>query len=85
MFTLALLTFLLPSASLAVNHIVTVGQNGLTYTPSSATAAIGDTVQFNYFPVNHTVTQSTFKNPCAPLVNGTVKGFSSGFVPSARE
>lgn len=81
MFALLALVSALLGSTLAINHIVTVGQNGLTYTPSAIAAAIGDNVQFNFYALNHSVTQSTFENPCAALVNG----FDSGFVTSARE
>ncbi|KAH9022943.1 hypothetical protein EDB85DRAFT_1871100, partial [Lactarius pseudohatsudake] len=42
-------------------------------------ASVGDTVQFTFNPKNHTVTQSTFASPCAPLSGG----FDSGFNPVA--
>lgn len=56
------------------------------YTPASTIAAVGDTVTFIYHPMAHSVTQSSFANPCSPLFNATTKatGFDSGFVPSAR-
>lgn len=40
-------------------------------------------VQFQFAPANHTVTQSTFAEPCQPIalnLPGT-KGFYSGFMP----
>ncbi|CAG8960376.1 hypothetical protein HYFRA_00012451 [Hymenoscyphus fraxineus] len=58
---------------------VAVGQNGLTYSPSDIKAAPGDEVEFTYFPKNHTVSQSSFGQPCKPLAGG----FFSGFVPTA--
>jgi len=63
---------------------VTVGQNGLTYSPNNITAAVGTAVEFSFFPKNHTVTQSSFADPCHPLsTNGAFNGFFSGFVPTA--
>ncbi|KAK7555799.1 hypothetical protein IWX46DRAFT_588130, partial [Phyllosticta citricarpa] len=47
-----------------------------TYQPESITAAPGDVVQFNFLQLNHTITQSTFENPCAKARGG----FDSGFV-----
>ncbi|KAK7532351.1 uncharacterized protein J3D65DRAFT_636547 [Phyllosticta citribraziliensis] len=46
------------------------------YQPESITAAPGDVVQFNFLQLNHTITQSSFENPCAKAPGG----FDSGFV-----
>ncbi|KAL5529354.1 hypothetical protein ACEPAG_5339 [Sanghuangporus baumii] len=55
---------------------VQVGANGgLTYEPSSVNASQGDTIAFQFLAKNHTVTQSTFANPC------TASGVDSGFFP----
>ena len=36
-------------AAQATNHVVVVGQNGqINYNPSSVTAAVGDTVEFQF-------------------------------------
>lgn len=40
----------------------------------SQNAKIGDNLIFNFFPKNHTVTQSSFDDPCSPLQYG----FNSG-------
>ncbi|KAH9971739.1 hypothetical protein BGW80DRAFT_1107822, partial [Lactifluus volemus] len=40
----------------------------------------GDTVQFIFDPKNHTMTQSSFENPCSRLNNG----FDSDFHPVAN-
>jgi len=58
---------------------VKVGADGLTYTPSNIIADVGTQIEFDFFPKNHTVTQSSFKDPCHPLSGG---GFFSGFVPT---
>jgi plastocyanin len=59
-------------------HTVEVGPNGmLAYYPEYVYADVGDTVQFNFNPKNHTVTQSAFDTPCVPLEYG----IDSGFVP----
>jgi len=68
-------------------HVVKVGgaSNGtavLKYSPSKITAAVGDMVQFQFAPKNHTVTQSTFDNPCAPVsLHSNITGIHSGFIP----
>lgn len=59
---------------------VIVGRaGGLTYEPEDITAKIGDIVRFHFVAKNHTVTESSFKEPCMPLADG--KGFDSGFQP----
>ena len=68
-----------------VVHAVKVGNaNGtLAYSPNNIKANVGDMVQFQFAPNNHTVTQSTFAQPCQPIAlnsPGTV-GFYSGFMP----
>jgi len=68
----------LVSVAYAETILVTVGSNdGLTYTPSSINASIGDVVAFQFQAKNHTVTQSTFADPC------TQSGIDSGFQPVA--
>ncbi|KAJ7181966.1 hypothetical protein C8R46DRAFT_828285, partial [Mycena filopes] len=69
-----------------LNHIIKVGADGLTYTPSFISAAVGDTVTFEFHPKNHTVTQSSFLHPCEPLAETSTTdevGFKSGFKPVA--
>ncbi|TVY42004.1 putative GPI-anchored cupredoxin [Lachnellula subtilissima] len=66
------------AAASAATIKVAVGQNGLTYTPNDITANAGDSVEFDFFPKNHTVSQSSFADPCHPLAGG----FFSGFVPT---
>ncbi|KAG9237201.1 Cupredoxin [Amylocarpus encephaloides] len=68
----------LASAVSAATIKVTVGQGGLVYTPSEIKAAVGDEVEFSFFPKNHTVSQASFAKPCEPLEGG----FFSGFVPT---
>jgi plastocyanin len=71
------------------NHVVQVGgAAGLVFTPNQITAAIGDTVEFQFIPKaagaqNHSVTQSPFATPCTFLKNATtgLTGFDSGFMP----
>ena len=72
-----------PTGSITV-HVVRVGNpNGtLEYSPNSVVAAVGDMVQFQFAPENHTVTQSTFDQPCLPVSMFTnVTGLYSGFMP----
>ncbi|KZT54330.1 hypothetical protein CALCODRAFT_473534 [Calocera cornea HHB12733] len=67
-------------ASAQTTHSVMVGANGgLTYTPNTVTAALGDIVQFTFAANNHTATVSSFANPCTALTGS----FTSGFQPVA--
>ena len=65
----------LVSAAAAASHDIQVGMGGLKFTPSSTTAAVGDTVVFHYYPGNHDVVQGAFASPCAPLSGGFYSGF----------
>jgi len=66
------------SGAFAANHNVVVGQNnGLTFTPSTVTAAVGDTVTYQFATQNHTVTSGNANAGCTP--DGK---FYSGFVPA---
>ncbi|ELR05823.1 hypothetical protein GMDG_01900 [Pseudogymnoascus destructans 20631-21] len=63
-------------------QIVTVGDNNaIAFSPDTITAAVGSSIEFVFFPPIHSVTQSTFESPCAPLANGT--GFWSGAFTTA--
>ncbi|KAF2461383.1 hypothetical protein BDY21DRAFT_278496 [Lineolata rhizophorae] len=50
----------------------------LMYNPESITASIGDVVHFVFMQANHTVTQSTFDQPCKAMEGG----MDSGFMPN---
>ncbi|KAL0948374.1 hypothetical protein HGRIS_010956 [Hohenbuehelia grisea] len=67
------------------DHKIIVGADGqLTYSPANISASVGDTVTFEFRSKNHTVTQSSFLNPClsqAETSLGTQIGFDSGFQP----
>jgi hypothetical protein len=57
---------------------VDVGKGGrLEFVPSKIMEPVGTVVRFNFDPKNHTVTESSFDNPCQPIEGG----FSSGFIP----
>lgn len=68
------------SAQAGTTIKVAVGETGLTYSPSDIKAPVGTAVEFSFYPKNHTVTQSSFADPCHPLAAG---GFFSSFVPTA--
>jgi plastocyanin len=69
--------FLLPAVALAqtqtgpassgATHAVAVGKDGLTFSPDSVDAAVGDQIVFSFYPSDHAVVRSTFDKPCSPL------------------
>ncbi|PFH54600.1 hypothetical protein AMATHDRAFT_52238 [Amanita thiersii Skay4041] len=68
----------LPLVSATVHDIQVGGKNGeLEFSPEAIGAQPGDQVIFHFNPKNHTVTQSSFANPCGPKDGG----FDSGFQP----
>lgn len=72
------------SAEGAVHTIVVGGDGVIAFNPPFISAAPRDTVVFEFHQKNHTVTQSSFDDPCRKLnANGTT-GFDSGFMPVAE-
>jgi plastocyanin len=63
----------------ATVHTVAVGDtnDSLLFVPDTITAAVGDIVQFQFHPANHSVMESDFGAPCQPKS----PGFYSGFMP----
>lgn len=62
---------------------VSVGEGGgLTYTPNVVNASDGDIINFLFLAKNHTVTQSTFTDPCTQMTTPSL-GVNSGFMPVA--
>lgn len=56
---------------------ITVGKdNALAFSPDSVTAAVGSSIEFQFYAPIHSVTQSSFDAPCSTFSNGT--GFWSG-------
>jgi len=68
------------SVSATVYDIQVGGADGkLVYDPEAISAQPGDQVVFHFNPKNHTVTQSSFADPCGPKEGG----LDSGFMPVA--
>ena len=61
-------------------HQVDVGNGNYQYSPQVTYAAVGDVVQFNFYPTNHSVTRAEYGYPCIPYeLTGPGKvGFYSG-------
>ncbi|KAI0341637.1 hypothetical protein BDW22DRAFT_256428 [Trametopsis cervina] len=69
---------LLPIAgALATDFTVLVGDSGLDYNPSSVNAVPGDNLIFSFVAKNHTITQSSFADPCTKL---SPTAIDSGFM-----
>ncbi|KAF8078487.1 hypothetical protein FPV67DRAFT_1465429 [Lyophyllum atratum] len=68
------------SAEGTVHKVIVGGPGKLTFDPPFISAQPRDTVVFEFHQKNHTVTQSSFADPCRKLANG---GFDSDFVPVA--
>ncbi|KII93257.1 hypothetical protein PLICRDRAFT_171036 [Plicaturopsis crispa FD-325 SS-3] len=71
------------SAEGNVIKVVVGGPGNLTFTPSRVSAQPRDTIVFEFQQKNHTVTQSSFADPCRKLDQNGVTGFDSGFFPVA--
>jgi plastocyanin len=71
---------LLPLVS-TTSYDVQVGEGGLTFKPEAITGQPGDQVVFHFHPKNHSVTQSTFADPCGPKEGGV----DSDFMPVADD
>ncbi|EAU88599.2 hypothetical protein CC1G_04305 [Coprinopsis cinerea okayama7 len=67
------------------DHKVLVGDGGsLAFSPANITAQVGDTITFEFRSKNHTVTASSFDQPCVPLSQtNPLSGFDSGYIPVA--
>ncbi|KAI9823397.1 MAG: hypothetical protein M1826_007753 [Phylliscum demangeonii] len=73
-----------PQASTTVQVVKVSDKKGtLVFSPANLTAAVGDMIQFQFYPRNHSVVQSTFDQPCQPrgLNQPSMPGFFSGFMP----
>jgi plastocyanin len=79
-----------PSGSVAVHVIkATVSEGKPIFDPPEVMAAVGDLIQFQFYPMNHSVVRASFADPCVPIeqsasANGTT-GFYSGFMPISSE
>lgn len=66
-------------------HIVQVGdkEGNLKFYPEELEVAVGELVQFHFYPRNHSVARSTFAEPCNPIEGSAnaSAGFFSGFMP----
>ncbi|KAL8823981.1 MAG: hypothetical protein Q9191_005389, partial [Dirinaria sp. TL-2023a] len=68
----------------ATQTVTVGGSAGLIYSPDNVKANKYDMIQFNFMSKNHTVTQSTFPEPCSkmPAMPGMPPPIDSGFMPN---
>jgi len=64
-------------------HTVAVGNDALAFSPNSITAAVGDTIEYHFYPPEHSVAQSSFDTPCVP--SGPTAFFSGLFTQSSGQ
>ncbi|KAK5047736.1 hypothetical protein LTR84_006401 [Exophiala bonariae] len=75
-----------PPGQLMVQVVSVADANGsLKYFPNKIDAPVGSIVQFQFHPKNHTITESSFAEPCKPLAANLTSamrpGIRSGFIP----
>ncbi|TEY85154.1 hypothetical protein BOTCAL_0016g00050 [Botryotinia calthae] len=73
------------TSSAVPTHVISVGIEGLQFTPPESSANVGDVIEFRFYPQNHSVARAEYgsKRACIPYeVTGINKqGFWSGFHP----
>lgn len=75
------------SSSTGTVYDVDVGDGSLNFSPDTVTAEVGDTINFHFYPRNHSVVQSSFNAPCVPLSGSSSDkpAIYSGFMPVAAD
>jgi len=66
------------------HRVVVGGASGLVFDPPQISALPRDIIEFEFRQKNHTVTQSSFADPCRKLSTNGLVGFDSGFIPVAE-
>ncbi|KAF1986388.1 Cupredoxin [Aulographum hederae CBS 113979] len=71
-------------------HVIKAGNEAgeLVFAPNNIQANVGDMVQFQFYPKNHSVVMSNFAQPCVPIQQSdpanAANAFFSGFVPTTE-
>jgi plastocyanin len=71
------------SAEGTVHKVIVGGPGKLAFDPPTVSALPRDTIVFEFHQKNHTVTQSSFDDPCRRMNANGLTGFDSGFFPVA--
>ncbi|KAJ8105539.1 hypothetical protein OPT61_g10113 [Boeremia exigua] len=71
------------SSSLPQTHTIQVGLLDHKMRPDTTKAAVGDIIEFDFYPVNHSIVRAEYGFPCIPyeMTGSGKKGFFSGFNP----
>lgn len=71
------------SSSAATTWTISVGEGSNVFKPSAIQANIGDIIQFDFYPANHSVARAEYLYPCIPYEDTGIGkvGFFSGFHP----
>jgi plastocyanin len=79
----SLQTISLSSSPLPRTHTIQVGLADHKMRPETTQAAIGDTIEFAFYPTNHSVVRAEYGSPCIPyeMMGSSRRGFFSGFNP----
>ncbi|KAK7554681.1 hypothetical protein IWX47DRAFT_907143 [Phyllosticta citricarpa] len=69
--------------SAVTTHTILVGKLDHKFEPDVVQAPVGDIIQFQFYPVNHSIVRAEYGYPCVPYeMTGVGKvGFYSGFRP----
>ncbi|RMZ73453.1 extracellular serine-rich [Pyrenophora seminiperda CCB06] len=69
------------SSAAAQTHTIQVGLIDHVFKPDSVVANIGDTIAFDFYPLNHSVVRAEYGFPCIPyeMTGPNKTGFFSGF------
>lgn len=60
------LSFAILASFAVAQDVIDVTVSGIVYDPETITAAEGTTINFHFYPGDHSVAQSTYDNPCVP-------------------
>ncbi|KAK4915856.1 hypothetical protein LTR28_013499, partial [Elasticomyces elasticus] len=71
------------TSSAVQTHTITVGKGDNKFVPDVVLANVGDIIQYQFFPPNHSVARAEYLSPCIPYEDTGVDkvGFYSGFKP----
>ncbi|KAL2351036.1 hypothetical protein BJ546DRAFT_954474 [Cryomyces antarcticus] len=69
------------TSSAVQTHTITVGKGDNKFVPDVVLANVGDIIQYQFFPPNHSVARAEYLSPCIPYEDTGVDkvGFFSGF------
>lgn len=74
------------SSSATQTHTIQVGLLDHKMRPETTEAAVGDIIEFDFYPLNHSIVRAEYGFPCIPyeMTGSGKKGFFSGFNPVGK-